>query len=116
MRSSADACREAVAWHHAAFPRLEADGKGMPMTWDELRARFPELQPVDGVPWLGSLFGCGLIMYGGHDPDPDEGTFLRTPYLCVLGIPLLCLGSYRVVMTDEGACLLGREPISTRAV
>jgi hypothetical protein len=124
MRSQADACREAVRRDIPEFDgprlvvplRLETDGNGTLMTWDDLRARFPELQPVDGVPWLGSLFGCGLMMYGGHDPDPDYGTVLRTRYLCVLGIPLLCLGSYRVVTTDEGVCLLGREPISTRAV
>ena len=86
------------------------------MSWADLSAKFPELQPINGVPLLGNIMGCGLILYGGRDPDPDYGTVVRTRYLCVLGIPLLALGAYRMGLTDDGWMILGREPISTPSV
>ena len=86
------------------------------MSWADLSAKFPELQPINGVPLLGNIIGCGLILYGGRDPDPDYGTVVRTRYLCVLGVPLLALGAYRMGLTDDGWMILGREPISTASV
>jgi tetratricopeptide (TPR) repeat protein len=86
------------------------------MTWDDLRARFPELEPVSGVPWLGNLCGCGLMMYGSREDDPEFRTFVKTRYFCIFGIPLLSLGSYRMGRTADGFWILGREPLSTRAV
>jgi tetratricopeptide (TPR) repeat protein len=86
------------------------------MTWDDLRTRFPELEPVDGVPWLGNIMGCGLMMYGNREDDPEFGTFVKTRYFCILGIPLLSFGSYRMGRSDDGFWLLGREPLSMRAV
>jgi tetratricopeptide (TPR) repeat protein len=65
---------------------------------------------------LGNFFGCGLIMYGDRDRDHELPTFVKTRYFCILGIPLLALGSYRVAQTDNGLLILGREPISTQAV
>jgi hypothetical protein len=86
------------------------------MSWEELTAKFPELQPVSRVPLLGNIFGCGLILYGGRDQDPDFGTVIKTRYLCAFYIPLLALGAYRMGLTDRGWMILGREPISTQAV
>lgn len=86
------------------------------MTWDELRFRYPELQPINGMPALFNIYGCGLLMYGARDEDPELSTFVKTRYLCVFGIPLLALGSYRVAATSEGMMILGREPISTPMV
>jgi hypothetical protein len=86
------------------------------MSWEDLRAKFPELQPISRVPLLVNIFGCGLILYGGRDEDPDFGTVVKTRYLCILGIPLLALGAYRMGLTDRGWMILGREPISTPAL
>ena len=86
------------------------------MNWDDLHSRFPELEPINRVPLLGQLFGCGLILFGGRDEDPEFGTIVRTRYLCVLFIPILALGAYRMARTDRGWAILGRQPISTPAL
>jgi tetratricopeptide (TPR) repeat protein len=83
------------------------------VNWEDLQAKFPELRPVSGVPLLFNIFGCGLIFYGGREEDPDYHTVVKTRYLCVVGIPLLALGSYRMGLSDRGWMILGREPIST---
>ncbi len=83
--------------------------------WDDLRSKFPELQPVSGVPLLFNIFGCGLILYGRRNEDAETQTFVRTRYFCILFIPLLALGAYRKALTDQGWMILGREPVSAPA-
>jgi hypothetical protein len=86
------------------------------MTWDELQMRFPELRPLKAVPLLFNLLGCGLLLYGARDEDAETSTAVKTRYLCLFGIPLLALGSYRVARTPRGLLFVGREPSSAAAV
>jgi hypothetical protein len=66
------------------------------MSWADLQAKFPELQPIRGVPLLFNIFGCGLMFYGGHEEDLEYHTVVKTRYLCIVFIPLMALGSYRM--------------------
>jgi tetratricopeptide (TPR) repeat protein len=81
----------------------------------ELCMRFPHLQPIDRPPALGSIFGIGTALYGHHDFDEDTNTCVKVRCLCVLGIPLLCVGAYRVVDRPFNYLFLGREPLSGSA-
>jgi tetratricopeptide (TPR) repeat protein len=78
----------------------------------DLNAKFPDLRPIRSVPPVFELFGCGLLLYGQRDEDEETGSFVRTHYVCLLYVPLLALGAYRMVPADQGWYILGREPLS----
>src|SRR2546425_664214 len=80
---------------------------------EELRRRFPSLQPVKRAPWLGTVNGFGLSLYGKRDFDKETATYAKTRCLCALFLPLLALGAYRVA--DAGSrtwFFFGKEPLS----
>ncbi len=74
-------------------------------------------QPMSGAPFLGTLNGCGLSIYGNRDPLPD-GSYTSTRFLTGVYIPLLPIDAFRVAPADEGALyFLGKVPLGkvTRA-
>ncbi len=80
---------------------------------DELRRRFPNLRPLKGAPWLGTINGFGCSLYGQRDRDVETGTYVKTRCLCALFVPILALGAYRVA--DAGGrtwYFFGKEPLS----
>ena len=78
-----------------------------------LTEKFPELQPISSLPALWDIFGFGMGLYGNRDFDEETGSFVKTHYITALWVPLLALRSYRVVETNQGLLVLGRQPIST---
>jgi hypothetical protein len=83
---------------------------------DGLRLKFPDLEPVASPPWLFSVNGIGLLLYGRRDVDPETGTYVKTRSLCLLFLPLLVLDSWRVAdATGGGWMVLGRCSISSLA-
>lgn len=81
----------------------------------DLTEKFPELQPINSVPSLWNVFGFGMDLYGSRDFDEETNSFVKTHYITALWIPILALREYRVIGTDQGVVLLGRQPISTLA-
>ncbi len=81
----------------------------------DLNAKFPELRPIESVPRLWSVNGCGLIFYGRRDDDEETGSYIQTHCVCLVGIPILALGAYRVAEAEDGKYILGREPLSILA-
>ena len=81
----------------------------------DLNAKFPELRPIQSVPSLWSVNGCGLFFHGRRDDDEETGSYIQTHCLCLVGIPILALGAYRVADADDGKYILGREPLSILA-
>src|SRR5262245_56362415 len=78
-----------------------------------LNERFPDLRPLNGPPSLGMVNGIGLTVYGRRDHDPVTDTYVKTRYFCVLFIPVLALGAYRVLdAVGGGWYFLGRVPMS----
>ncbi|MCI0461313.1 MAG: hypothetical protein L0Z62_30565 [Gemmataceae bacterium] len=81
----------------------------------ELLMRFPHLRRIETPPWLGLVAGFGTALLGACDYDEDTNTYVKVRYLCVLGIPVLALGAYRVVDRPQGYLFLGRQPLPDRA-
>ncbi len=78
----------------------------------DLNAKFPELRPIGSVPSLWSVNGCGMFLYGRRDFDEETGSYIQTHCLCLIGIPILTLGAYRIAETNQGKYILGCEPLS----
>ncbi|MCH7987616.1 MAG: hypothetical protein IID46_00540, partial [Planctomycetes bacterium] len=85
------------------------------MTEIDLRDKFPDLEPVSGVPFLGTMMGCGFQFSGTRSQDQDTGSYVTNYCLFVLFVPLLILRSYRLIEADAGDVIIGREPVSDRA-
>src|SRR6266702_6523047 len=80
---------------------------------DELRRKFPEMRPIKSAPWLGSLNGFGLGLYGKRDFDGESQTYVKTRCLCALFIPFVAVGAYRVADAGHRTWFFfGEEPIS----
>ena len=59
--------------------------------------------------------GCGLLLRGRRDFDEETQSYIETHCLCILGIPILAYGAYRIVDAPDGGYILGREPLSILA-
>lgn len=82
-------------------------------TFEELKARFPNLRPIQGAPVLFRINGCGFSVVGTRDRDPATGTYLTTYVFCIVFIPVLALTAYRVADAPGGGqYYLGREDLS----
>lgn len=79
---------------------------------DELRHKFPDLRPVKKPPPLTTINGIGLSMYGRRDADEETGTYVKTHCVCLVFIPILALGAYRVADADRGWYFIGKEKLS----
>src|ERR1051326_9380180 len=84
-----------------------------PNLLEQLRAKFPEMTPVKRAPWLGTVNGFGLSLYGKRDADKETDTYVKTRCLCAAYIPLLALGAYRVGDAGERQWFFfGKQPLS----
>ena len=79
---------------------------------NELEQRFPKLRPIRSAPPLSTVNGIGCMLIGARDHDPETATYVKTHCFCVVFIPLLSLGAYRVADAPQGWYFLGREPLS----
>lgn len=80
---------------------------------EELQKRFPDLQPIRHPPSLQTINGIGTGIYGRRDFDAESNSYVKTQCLCFAFIPLVALGSYRVVSAGgDGWYFLGRVPLS----
>jgi hypothetical protein len=83
------------------------------MTATSFTDRFPELQPIDAAPSLFTVNGFGTTLYGSRDRDEETETYVATQCLCVIFIPLLALGAYRVAYAGgDQYYFLGKQPLS----
>ena len=55
------------------------------------------------------------MFYGRRDDDEETGSYIQTHCLCLVWVPILALGAYRVAESADGKDVLGREPLSTLA-
>lgn len=79
----------------------------------DLQKKFPNLRPIKNSPTLSTVNGLGCGVYGGRDHDRETGTYVKTHCVCVLFIPLIALGAYRVADAPNGGWyFLGKEPLS----
>jgi hypothetical protein len=79
---------------------------------NELERRFPNMRPISSAPSLSTVNGIGCMLIGGRDHDHETGTYVKTHCFCVLFVPLLSLGAYRVADAPRGWYFIGREPLS----
>ncbi len=76
-----------------------------------LSERFPGLQ-VGRKPSIGTF----TTLSGRCDYDPATGTYVITNYVCLLSMPLIAIGAYRVADADGGGLYcLGRVPLNSSA-
>lgn len=85
---------------------------------------FPNLQPIERAPAMGSWNGIGVRPYGTYNPDIKTGSFETILYFTIFFIPLLTLGRYRVINLGASGCFpiawntryifLGRIPITAK--
>jgi tetratricopeptide (TPR) repeat protein len=76
-----------------------------------LSERFPGLE-VGRKPAINGF----TTLSGRRDYDPDTGTYVITNYFCVLSVPVIALGAYRVADAEGGGWYcLGRVPLHTSA-
>ncbi|HTL55961.1 MAG TPA: hypothetical protein VL361_09795 [Candidatus Limnocylindrales bacterium] len=82
---------------------------------DSLRVKFPQLRPLGNTPTLVRINGIGTGMYGKRDFDLETGTYIKTHCLCVLFVPLVALGAYRVADAQSGWYFIGKGQLSSFA-
>jgi tetratricopeptide (TPR) repeat protein len=84
-----------------------------PSLEDQLRQRFPRMQPVKKAPSLHTINGIGVGVYGKRDFDAETGTYVKTRCLCLVFVPVLALDAWRVADAPGGGWyFLGKEPVS----
>jgi tetratricopeptide (TPR) repeat protein len=81
----------------------------------DLLQRFPNLRVIEKPPALGAVLGCGTGLFGALAYDEETNTCVKVHTICILGIPVLALGAYRVVDRPGRYLFLGREPLSGSA-
>jgi len=81
-----------------------------------LEDKYPSMTPVKSAPSLYTLNGCGFMLYGRRDSDPDTFTYVKTWCLTLVFLPVLCLRAYRVSDSAGGGWyFIGRQPLSSLA-
>lgn len=79
----------------------------------DLETKFPDLRPISKPPSLFTVNGCGLVLYGNRDLDPETGTYIKSQCLALIFVPLFAIGAYRVADAEEGGWyFIGKEPLS----
>src|SRR6516225_3085693 len=81
----------------------------------DLASKFPDMRPLKKVPSLVFINGCGTTVYGTRDYDDETGTYVTTHCFCLLLVPVVALGAYRVARDGPTWFFLGRVPLSTFA-
>src|SRR5436190_17817695 len=91
---------------------MNGDTGGIP---DSLRLKFPELRPVKSPPTLIRINGIGSGMYGHRDFDEDTATYVKTHCICLVFLPIIALGAYRVADAERGWYFIGKDRLSSFA-
>ena len=81
----------------------------------DLKGRYGQMEPISKMPFLGSFLGCGFQFSATYEHDDEIASFLTNHSFCLLTVPILHLGAYRIVETQEGSVVIGRELLSTNA-
>ena len=80
---------------------------------EALRAKYPDMRPVKKAPTLYSMNGVGVSVFGKRDVDTETGTYVKTYCICLVFIPIIALGAYRVADAGNGSWyFLGKERLS----
>ena len=81
------------------------------------QTQFPDMRDIRLGPGLFTFNGFGTSLCGSRDHDQESGTYVKTHAVCLLFIPVLALGAYRVADSGAGAGwhLIGKVPLSTFA-
>lgn len=83
------------------------------MTALSMTDKFPELRPIDAAPSLFTVNGFGTTLYGARDRDEETETYVATQCLCLIFIPVLALGAYRVANAGgDQYYFLGKQSLS----
>lgn len=78
--------------------------------------KFPEMTPVEKPPSMVTINGCGFVLFGARDHDDQTDTCVKTRCFCLLFVPVLAVGAYRVGRAPQGGWyFVGREPLSVLA-
>jgi tetratricopeptide (TPR) repeat protein len=84
-----------------------------PDPMEALRAKYPNMRPVKKAPTLYRMNGIGVTVFGKRDVDTETGTYVKTYCICLLFIPIIALGAYRVADAGNGGWyFLGKERLS----
>lgn len=84
-----------------------------PQLPDRIRAKFPNLKPVNSPPSLHTINGVGVSIYGKRDFDEETQTYVKTRCICLLFIPIIAIDAWRVA--DAGSrswYFLGKDSLS----
>lgn len=81
----------------------------------DMQSKFPSLTPMRSTPTLFTINGCGFTMSGARNFDSQTGTYVATHVICLIFIPVFCLGAFRVAASPQGWYFIGREPLSSIA-
>jgi tetratricopeptide (TPR) repeat protein len=74
--------------------------------------KFPDMRPIVSAPSLSNVNGFGSTMLGRRNYDPESDTYVKMHCFCVLFLPLLVRGAYRVADAHGGGWyFLGRVPL-----
>ena len=74
---------------------------------------FDKMKPVNKPPSMHTVNGLGTTVYGRRAFDRETQTYVKTHVVCILFIPVLALGSYRVKDCETGGWyFLGKVPLS----
>ena len=82
------------------------------MSITDLQEKFPDCKPVTSAPWLSTINGIGLTLYGRRDYDEETHTYIKTWCICLVFVPIFALRAYRVADADVGWYFIGKEPLS----
>ncbi|MBL8799787.1 MAG: hypothetical protein JNM56_38250, partial [Planctomycetia bacterium] len=77
--------------------------------WSE---KFPEMQPIRSAPSMFTMNGIGTSIYGSRDYDEETGTYVKTHAICLLFVPVIAIGAYRVADAPQGWYFVGKVPLS----
>lgn len=79
----------------------------------DLKAKFPDMEPIKNAPSMFTLNGFGLKIYGRRDEDRETRTYVTSRCICAIFIPIFWLDAYRVHPAGGNSYyFLGRHPLS----
>ena len=80
---------------------------------DDQSNEFVNMKPISKPPSMFTYNGMGATVYGRRDFDPQSQTYIKTHVICLLFVPFLAIGSYRVQDCETGGWyFLGKVPMS----
>ena len=82
------------------------------MNEPNLQELFPNMRPTSGAPAQFTINGFGLMLYGARDRDPILNSYVTSHCLTALFFPVIFIGAYRVVHSQGGKFIIGKEPLS----